>query len=578
MGELLAAAASAVAAQGVSVAEHDGYLSEIADTCTHFVIVPHEYFAVSPPEPPSLYARTVGFGVEHPGTTTFESSTIAAAKLGGQVEISEQAVAELRSRSRSVTHFQLGYNQAWDCWGGLPVERDIDVVYLGTADRRRCGLLASYAEDLAGLRTELLLPPHEPMVTDRPDFLRGEAKWTLLARSKVILNLHREEKTAFEWVRGLEAMINGCVVVTEPSTDFGPLVPGEHLLVAPAERLATLARAVINAEDQRAGIAERAYNLVVTSLSMAASARRLVELARTLPTSGPPSRSEVARARRAATAPPPMAVWIPTSGAMPVAGPRTEARLGRQLALLRTLADQKMPERHGHLASVPAQVDVLCVDAPSDGSMGATRRSVADAAAEGDGVSIGLRVASVSAAGEPLSAIEADYLTHLRTNLPLGRGRLRNLLMSDSDAEFVLVLDAGDCLLSGALARLLARMALEPDLDVVYCMATHGSQELENALIPEVRRLRERPYLTRGYLARRRWLQALGGFSENPYLEDYLDHDFWLRTMLQGGRVALERGIGIRLHRRHQLPTVTDFDAVSVRRAIDEIGMSNHSL
>ena len=43
----------------------------------------------------------------------------------------------LPTRGLDGTLFPMGYVPRWDLWGGLPVDRDVDVVYLGTADPRR---------------------------------------------------------------------------------------------------------------------------------------------------------------------------------------------------------------------------------------------------------------------------------------------------------------------------------------------------------------------------------------------------------------------------------------------------------
>ena len=44
-------------------------------------------------------------------------------------------------------------------------------------------------------------------------------------------------------MRFLEAICNGCVVVSEPCLDNEPLVPGEHFLVAGTESIAGVVNA-----------------------------------------------------------------------------------------------------------------------------------------------------------------------------------------------------------------------------------------------------------------------------------------------------------------------------------------------
>ena len=65
--------------------------------------------------------------------------------------------------------------------------------------------------------------------------MSGRAKHELLAGSRVLLNVHQGERDYFEWIRVLEAISNGCLVVTERSGGYAPLVPGRHFIQAPAD-------------------------------------------------------------------------------------------------------------------------------------------------------------------------------------------------------------------------------------------------------------------------------------------------------------------------------------------------------
>lgn len=550
MAEILAAVSSAVAAVatplGVEVITHDGYLSDVSDDRTIGVVVPHEYFAVAPPEDEVVYARTVSFGVEHPGTETFEASTRHAMRLGSRFEIGEESVAELGRRGIAAEHFPLGYVPAWDHWHEAHSARPIDVAYLGTADERRLSILASNAADLAGVRTELLIPPHEPMTGSRPDFLTGEGKWRLLARSKILLNLHREGKTAFEWVRGLEAMANGCLVVTEPSTDLGPLIPGVHLLVAEPSRIGAVIRSALAQPDVISTLARNAYELCRTQLSMAAQAESLLAAAVRLHQEHP-LRERVslvpARPRRLhPDEPKPMAVWIPTTVDFPPEVETGDPWLVDQLRELESLrarhAARHVQRRPSSEAARPS-VDVICVQRPGDGPWRMTADSISRLRPE-----VALHVAYTGRVPGDSVAAPATVIT---TDLLTQRGPARNALLEATDADYVAVVDAGDRFLGDALGAMIAELSADPALDVVYCMATHGSRELANALIPETRRLERTPYLTRGFLVRRRVLETIGGFVEDPYLDELVDHCFWLDVTRRDLSIRLLRRIGLDL-------------------------------
>ena len=97
------------------------------------------------------------------------------------------------------------------------------------------------------------------------------------------------------------------------------------------------------------------------------------------------------------------------------------------------------------------------------------------------------------------------------------------------------------------LGRMADLLRADERLDAVLCPATYGDT-LVNVLVPDEQRLRERVYLTRGYVVRRSTLEALGGFTEDPELAGLVDHHFWLSLTVGGGRTAMLRRIGLALH------------------------------
>jgi hypothetical protein len=126
------------------------------------------------------------------------------------------------------------------------------------------------------------------------------------------------------------------------------------------------------------------------------------------------------------------------------------------------------------------------------------------------------------------------------------RGAARNRLAEGCDEELLAVLDAGDEPVGDTLARMAELLRADPGLDAVLCPATYGDTVV-NLVLPEAERLRERVYLTRGYVVRRQALEALGGFTEQPGLADLVDHHFWLSLTAGGGRTAVLRSVGVAL-------------------------------
>ena len=147
------------------------------------------------------------------------------------MDIYPDAVRALARAGVDAEHFRLGYSGFWDRWDrDESGERPVDVLHLGAVNARRLRALAGFAGTLWPHRTRLLIPPEKPKTRERADFLLGEAKWECLRSAKILLNLHRQESAYFEWVRVLEGISNGCVLVSEHSPDCAPLVPGEHFV------------------------------------------------------------------------------------------------------------------------------------------------------------------------------------------------------------------------------------------------------------------------------------------------------------------------------------------------------------
>ncbi|WP_370945956.1 glycosyltransferase [Amycolatopsis sp. cg5] len=568
MEELLEVVADAVRSASGRARSVVGRFPE-AESDTVYVVVPHEYFVVAPDADfPSAEQcrRTIGFCVEHPGTDTFERNAALVRGLGGAVDINHDSTAELNRRGIKVEHFQLGYSPLWDLWGGDPDStRDIDVTYLATAERRRSKLLASYARDLAGLRTRLLTPPHEMMATARVDFLPGKAKLEHLAASRFILNLHREQKQTLEWVRTLEAMSNGCVVLTETSIDVEPMIPGEHLVIARADSLGAVAAAMAAEPERERHLRMAAYEFVKT-LDLPGSAQMLIELASSLVSGTTPATSvDAARAHANSLRSPENAMAIDTpswdarfagdrSMGTPVTARATAqaGQLAQRAAAARRLAERRwVPASGSHLFadSAHADVDVLIVRRPGEVDPDDLVTDLLTGTVLPKRVLVGEDGVSPWPAPRPY-----DLLLNER---PLGRGFTRNILLERSSASMLLVLDGG----MRASRHLLERFVAAADgVDVVHAPIGDPVDGLVGALPPEERRLRTLPYLGSGYLVRRSLIDTLGGWTEEPMLEGLEDHLFWLQVARGDHRSALVQQLLLRRLRPDPDPRPLDLD------------------
>ncbi|MGA6162823.1 glycosyltransferase family protein [Amycolatopsis magusensis] len=570
MDELLDVVADAVRRSGGRARTAAGLFPEPrADTV--YVIVPHEYFIVTPehlqPSPEQL-ARTIGFCVEHPGTLSFERTARFVPRLACGVDINLDSTAELRRQGNRVEHFQLGYTPLWDRWGGDPDSpREVDVTYLGTEERRRSKLIGSYWRDLDGVRSRLFVPPHEMMGPPRVDFLPGSAKHEHLANSRTLLNLHRGTTVALEWVRVLEAMCNGCVVLTEPSADLEPAVPGEHLVVARPEALGAAAAALVAQPSRERDLRLAGYDFVRNKLDLPGSARMLMELADGLVTGSselvetPLTRLAVG-SRSAAES---LSVDTPSWDVRFAPGPQGPSGESDAAACAMAVDRIRYARRAATRRWIPGApvfpdaargpVDVLLVRRPGEPDPVELATDLLNGTVLPRRLLVGEDGALTSSAARPYDVLEHEFA--------LGRGFTRNALLERSDAPWLLVLDAG----LRASPYLVERL-LEPGTDVAHCLVGDPVEGLVAALPAEARRLRRLPYLGCGYLVHRSVVDTVGGWTEEPLFDELEDHVFWRDVVDGGHRSTLVQQVLLRRTRPDPSPRPVDLDPHRVWAAI----------
>jgi hypothetical protein len=168
------------------------------------------------------------------------------------IVVSQEARQQfLANRSIPSTFVPLGYHPVWG--QVLPdVERDLDVVFLGTRYSRRAGLLAE-------IETKLAAHGYGVTIVDKACF--GAERTRLLNRAKILLFL-RNYPWELPRLRLLMAMGCGAMVVTEDFPYTRPFVPGEHFAMASPEALSDTLLHYLNDERDRRRLAERARDLL----------------------------------------------------------------------------------------------------------------------------------------------------------------------------------------------------------------------------------------------------------------------------------------------------------------------------
>jgi hypothetical protein len=509
------------------------------------VVVPHEFDAWgSPAGAPDAAqrARTIALCTENPGTLWFEETYRLVAEFGVAVSINRSSAAELCRRGIRCEHVQLGYFAGWDRWHrDEAVARPIDVLYLGAADERRDPLLAGIGARLWARECQFLVPPLEPRTVPRSDFLVDADKYERLADAKVLLNLHRTTSAAFEWMRFLEAICNGCVVVSEPSLDAAPLLAGEHFVEASAEEIAGAIDALLDDPARLREMRIASYDFVREQLPMAAAGERLVELARELPRQPPASRALSPEG----ASPPATPGADPLAEASEVRAAALATRPARRLPSWRSLATRLARRRSrdrsaGVLAETPPyasarpRVSVLCVMSGEPESA-ALLESVAGSAygelelliAAGPSASGGERTVRRLLERHP------ELATRVLGCETEGLAEARNLLAAGARGEYLLVLPAAGGVFPATIQRL-AR-ALDEDSDALFSYSMvavfEGSHpvELRGSLPWEPERLRRENWIDAPALIAREPLLALGGWASDPALRGLEDFELWCR-------------------------------------------------
>ena len=268
---------------------------------------PHEFVALSGVRPHfRTLRRCILISAEQPSSGFFASNLELARDAGGVLDINRRAVRAYRDAGIAAEHLQLGHSAAWDRRGSA--ERDIDVLFMGRATDRRERALASYADALERFNCQFVLSDNaRASAREDANFIAGEKKLNLLARTKVLLNLHGENEPYFEWLRVCEAMSAGCAIVTEHSTDLDPLRPGEDIVVGRLEALGLLAAWIAEDDEERRRVVQSADSRLQGQASLAEAAKILLANAERVDSTGIDpytAKSAMAAATRIALHPP----------------------------------------------------------------------------------------------------------------------------------------------------------------------------------------------------------------------------------------------------------------------------------
>lgn len=208
----------------------------------------------------AVLARTVFVCTESPDRVAEPAHVALLERAGVVFNVEVRSVLELHRAGLPARTLKPGYSRQCDHYDDAG-ERPIDILVLGADSRRRRLWAEQFEPVLARYRSRIELGA--PLATD--------AKWDLLAQTKVLVNLHRQEQPYLEWLRVLDAIHAGAVVVTEHSSGLAPLAPGEHLMVGAPAALPHIAAELLHDEQRLSRIRMQAYERIRDWLPFALS-------------------------------------------------------------------------------------------------------------------------------------------------------------------------------------------------------------------------------------------------------------------------------------------------------------------
>jgi GT2 family glycosyltransferase len=550
--ELFEDVAAAVRDAGVeAIALRDGTVPpDDPDTVT--LVAPHEWFVIDRGAlrlDDERRRRTIGFCTEHPGTAWYEESVKTLPHLGAAVEINKMAVRESRRRGQPAEYFQLGWHPGLDLWGGDTTrERDCDILYLACSDPRRDRVLAGYVDELWRHRTRLVTPPSYVREAPEADYMLGRERRLPFLESTLTLNVHRHEASGLQWPRFLEAIANGCVVVSEHVDDASPLVAAQHYVSGDVRSLPFLADWLLGNPEELVAIRDRAYRFVREEVRLADAIPGLLDLAEhTL---------RVARRPRARPARPDddlRALWRDTTD--PALRPVSE--LDEVRAWMKTMALEVTDLRRRLAGSAPGVTELhrspaydaarprVSVITPLYRQTGEVADAIASVAVSTwDDVEL-----LILDDGSPDDSVAAALAaTRARPWLPAlvmrsegnrGPAATRNELIGRARGELLFFLDSDNRVMPTGIERLVAALDAEPAAAFAYpTMAAIGPAGSPLALVscrpwnPEW--LSTQNYIDMLSLWRADALARLGGLGEDPRIVGVEDWDLWCRAAEHG--------------------------------------------
>lgn len=540
------------------------------DGSINLVVAPHEFYVLrddADAEVRRAARCSIPICTEQPGTPWFELTAGLCEGSPLAVDINEVGAVALRDRGFEVHRLRLGATEAMIHPIAVDERRDVDVLFLGGATPRRERILAGLAPVLWDRNAEIrTFSFSRPVTGEEPGLVFGDDKYELLARSKMLVNIHRGDAAGgdgdasteyFEWARMVEAMANGCLVVTEPSIGHEPLEAGEHFVECAAADMAVTVMDLLDDGERRARITENARAAVTGPLALEKAVSDLLQVADPIVSRAPTEQTSADDPpmrwwRRIVHRPPRPVVRAVPPPLLPVFTPYRTLRRAvydqllaeiahrRELGRFRSLLDHGDPDHVGR-TSTPAWDTA----GPADVSVVVTVFDYADVVVETlDSIvvslDVGIEIVIVDDASTDDSvAVVRDWMEQhgdvpallLTRAANQGLTRARNLAIDHARCDFVMMMDADNLVYPTCLRRLADVLQTDPSAAFAYAtLEAFGAEPgLRSAQGWHVPWLCDANYIDAQAMIRRSTLQRLDGYRVDDTMYGWEDWDLWLR-------------------------------------------------
>ncbi len=270
---------------------------ELPPNILMLVVAPHEFFHLG--EGPKAFeilaktSRLVMVNTEQPQTQWFELSRQYLGSAIAVLDIDFESARHLQASGHVAFALPLGYSEyiartfngetlpPHDLYESIPSsiiaplpqiysDRPIDVLFIGTASPRRHAFFANYAPFFSSKNTIIYMPDgHSPFLSQERRAVDFTTFVALVRRSKILLNIHRDNAPYLEWQRIVTLGIaQKTLIITDHCSPNPCIVPNLDYLDGPLEALPTLCDIALGNPAASEHIAAAAYHKMQTRYPM----------------------------------------------------------------------------------------------------------------------------------------------------------------------------------------------------------------------------------------------------------------------------------------------------------------------